>query len=99
MNPPFVMVRWKDAWVDGSDTVGVNDPDPKHQATLMETVGWLLQDTPEGVSLFNERCVDAGSDLYRSRTMIPRELILSVTPFTLTKRRAKRAPESPHPPG
>lgn len=90
--PTLVVVRWKDAWVDGSDTVGVNDPDPKHAATLMETIGWLLQDTPEGVSLFNERCVDAGSDLYRSRTMIPRELILSIIPFTMSKPRGKRIP-------
>lgn len=97
MNPAFVVVRWKDAWVDGSEIVGVNDPDPKHKATLMETAGWLLQDTPEGVSLFNERCVDPGSDIYRSRTMIPRELILSVTPFTLTKPRAKRVPKPPDP--
>lgn len=90
MSPSLVLVRWRDAWVDGSDTVGVNDPDPKHDVTIMETIGWLLQDTPKGVSLFNERCVDAGSDLYRSRTFIPRELIESIAPFVMSKPRTKK---------
>ena len=89
MTPQLILCRWLDAWVDGSDTVGVNDPDPKHAPTIMETIGWLLQDTTEGVSLFNERCVDAGSDLYRSRTFIPRALILKVTPFTMSRPRSK----------
>lgn len=88
--PALVVVLWEDAWVDGSDTVGVNDPDPKHAPTLMETIGWLLQDTEKGVSLFNERCVDTGSDLYRSRTMIPRALIKSITPFVMSKPRIKK---------
>lgn len=92
-NPPtLVVVEWLDAWVDGSDSVTHGDPDPKHKATLMQTLGWLVRDTPEGVSIFNERCLDADDGSYRSRTFIPRGMIKNVIPFTMSKPRGKRIP-------
>lgn len=87
---PFVSVIWDDAWADATDSVGEKDHDAKHKVTVMETRGWLLKDDAIGVSLFNERCLDAGEEIYRSRTFIPRQLIKSVTPWKLTKPRKPR---------
>lgn len=93
--PMLVSVEWLDAWVDGSDQVSVGDPDPHHHALLMQTIGWLVREDESGVSIFNERCLDEGDGSYRSRTFIPRGMIQSVTPFCMSKPRAKRTPKVP----
>lgn len=97
--PQLVVVEWLDAWVDGTDTVGAGDPDPRHHPTLMQTLGWLVRDTPEGVSIFNERCIDDDDGSYRSRTFVPRGMIQSVTPFTMSKPRKVKPPKIVDPPG
>lgn len=84
---PFVSCIWEDAWADATDSIGERDHDSKHKSTIMETMGWLLKDDDAGVSIFNERCLDKGEELYRSRTFIPRSLIKSVTNLKLVKPR------------
>lgn len=92
-DPLLVVVDWLDAWADGTDQVSPADPDPKHKGTLMQTLGWLVRDTEEGVSVFCERCIDKDDGTYRSRTFIPRGMIRSITPFRMTKPRTKKAKE------
>jgi hypothetical protein len=97
--PQFVSCLWLDAWADAHDSVTQADAKDKHKATLMETLGWLLVDDEAGVSLFSERCLDKGDEMYRSRTFIPRQMIKSVTPYNLTKPRKARPPKpDPIPP-
>lgn len=91
---PFVSVIWDDAWADATDSVGERDHDARHKPTVMETRGWLLRDDAAGVSLFNERCLDKGEEIYRSRTYIPRLMIKDVIVWKLTKPR-KPKPKTP----
>ena len=92
MPPVFAAVEWFDAWADAHDSVGESDADPKHKATLMQTIGWIVRDDAAGVSLFNERCLDKGDECFRSRTFIPRAMIHCVTPVRMTKPRKVKAP-------
>ena len=96
MNPILVSCRWWDAWADGSDIATVNDAHEKHKATLMETFGWLVVDNEAGVSIFNERCLDKGDESFRSRTFIPRAMIVSVLPI-LKPRKPRKVPLPPPP--
>jgi hypothetical protein len=96
---PFVSVIWKDAWSDSGDGVYTKDVEENHGPVLMETIGWLLKDDDQGVSVFNERCVDKGDDFFRSRTFIPKLMIVSVTPIKISKpRKARREKVHPSPP-
>ena len=94
MTLPFVSVEWWDAWADAHDSVEENAADARHKATRMETRGWLVRDTEAGVSLFNERCLDKGDECFRSRTFIPRVLVVSVTPLKETKPRKVKVPRA-----
>ena len=95
--PLLVIAVWDDAWADSSDFCTPKDVHMKHKATVMETIGWLLGDDKEGVSIFNERCLDDGQEQYRGRTFIPRPLIRSVTPFKLASIRKPRYAKTPPP--
>lgn len=89
--PILAAVSWNDAWADAHDTVAPTDLDEKHKPTVMKTVGWILRDDEAGISLFNERCLDAGDTSYRSRTFIPRMMVISVEP--VVKPRKPRKPK------
>lgn len=103
VNPPFVVVIWKDAWSDAVASTSLKDAHELHRPTVMETRGWCLVDNEEGLSVFPERCLDLGDEVYRGRTFIPRSLVKSVTPVTLKtprKSHEKVSPQSPlDPPG
>lgn len=94
---PFVSVVWNDAWADGTETLNEGETDTNHQPTVMETRGWLIGDTPAGVSIWNERCLDEGAEAYRSRTFVPRAMVRSITEWKLVKPK-KPKPEVPLPP-
>lgn len=99
VKPVLAVVVWWDAWADGGDQTSIADAHEKHRATKMQTIGWILMDDTEGISIFNERCLDQGEEVYRSRTFIPRVLIVSTTPINLVSARKKRAlPVPPAPP-
>lgn len=95
MNPklPLVEVVWKDAWVRAEESITLADVKASHKPAIVHTLGWLLLDDEEGVSLANEYFEDA----YRGRTFIYRPMIISVTPFSLTKVRTKRAKKPAYP--
>jgi hypothetical protein len=91
--PHFSVVIWDDAHSKGADYVSQATLHEAHMPTVMQTLGWVLRDDQVGVSIANERCMDDGEDYYRGYTFIPRSLIKSVTPFTLSRPRRKKAPD------
>ncbi len=86
---PFVEVTWNDAWVDGADPVNLADVAASHKPKVIKTLGYLLLDNDVGISLANEHYED--EDVYRGRTFIHRPMVVTVTPFALTKPRKKRS--------
>ena len=93
----LVKVVWKDAWVDGNEPINVEEAHLKHKPMLMTTLGWLLIDNAEGVSVANEHYIDdAGMEMYRGRTFIPRGMVQSLEP--LIKPKAPRKPRIPKTP-
>lgn len=81
----LVLVEWNDAWCKAEEPVTLSDVGATHQPTVIHTLGWVLLSDDTGISLANEYYLDT----YRGRTFIPASLIVSVTPFTLTKPRQK----------
>ncbi len=70
------MVTWNDAWSPvGSDSVNAADVDDVHHGLPIWTVGWLLKDDAAGVTICAEYTDD---DDYRSRSFIPRPLVVSI---------------------
>lgn len=89
---PLVIVKWNDAWVDGNDPVNLADVQASHKPKVIKTLGYLLYQNDVGVSLANEYYDD--EDVYRGRTFVFAPMIISVTPYTLTKQRKKRAKDT-----
>lgn len=83
---PLVLVEWNDAWGKGEEPVTLSDVAATHQPTVIHTLGWVLLEDEDGISLANEYYLDT----YRGRTFIPRVLVRSVTPFSLTKPRKRK---------
>lgn len=95
----LVVVRWKDAWVDGNEPVTLGaEVATTHKPKVIVTVGWLLREDESGVSVANEHYDD--ENVYRGRTYIPREMIVSLERYKLTKERVPRtrAPAAPQAP-
>lgn len=90
---PLVLCEWKDANTGGDDAVTADNLDSYHKPTTVHTLGWLLKDDAEGVTLVNE----VYDSTYRGRTFIYRPMIVSVTPYQLSKRRRKKADPPPTP--
>lgn len=90
VHPLLSVVIWDDAWSSGIEILTLKEVEEKHHPSIMQTLGWVLQDDDRGISIANERCMDKGDECYRGHTFIPRSLIKSVTPFKLSP--AKRAP-------
>lgn len=93
-DPTLVLVVWEDAHADASEALSLEDMAVKHRAAVFQTVGWLIIEDEKGVSVANERCLDAGDEVYRGRTFIPKSLIRSVTPV-FKPRKPKLAPKPP----
>jgi hypothetical protein len=86
-NLPLVTVTWADAWGNKSDEVTLEDVASTHIPQMVTTVGWLLLDDAEGVSIANERY----GSTYRGRTFIPRAMVRSITPV-IKPRKSKVTP-------
>jgi hypothetical protein len=99
MTRQLVLVTWKDAWQDQENFNTAHGIAVTHAPMRVETLGWIIQDDDEGVSVVNERSTQDGSDVFRGRTFVPRGMIQSVVPYTLTRPRAAKPkpvpPESP----
>lgn len=85
MAADLVLVKWHDAWTDADQPISIEDASLHHAPTVVETIGWLLLETPAGVSLANERYDDS----FRGRTFIPGGMVVSISPFKLVKPRKK----------
>lgn len=83
---PLVIVEWLDAWTNEMG-VTVEDVRATHKPMNVRTIGWLLLNDEVGVSLANEH-FDDGS--YRGRTFILKCMVVSVTPYNLTKPKPPR---------
>lgn len=85
---PVAVVVWNDA--HGSVNKDI-DPDSvqDHKPMVMTTMGWLLVDNEQGVTVAMEKFVEEGKDYYRGATFVPRGMITSVTQYALTKIRVK----------
>lgn len=96
MTKQFVVVLWNDAWIDGTEPVTQADVEMKHKPLLVKTFGWLLKEDEVGVTLASERYLDNSEhDVYRAATFIPRQMIQSITPVNLTKKRQAKPPTNP----
>lgn len=82
---PLVIVEWTDAWGDNEVAISMEDVESHHRALIVETMGWLLREDENGVSLANE----VYNSNFRGRTFIPRGMIKSITPYRLTRTRKK----------
>lgn len=90
-SPQLHVVVWDDAQTGSIASVSVKDIDTIHRAAVMQTLGWVLRSDEAGISIANERCLDAGDETYRGHTFIPRSLVKSETPFNLTRPRRHKA--------
>lgn len=84
-NLPLVVVEWNDACTFDSGAT-LKDIAASHRPEVVTTIGWLLLDDTAGISMASEFY----DDTYRGRSFIPRAMVVSVTPFTLTKPRKKK---------
>lgn len=91
--PQLVLAVWDDA--QSSGIAPVSPADVPHRASVMQTVGWVLRDDAEGISIANERCMDEGEEYYRGNTFILRVLIRSITPLNVSRRKKVSHEEVP----
>ena len=92
----MIVLLWKDAHTS-TDEFSITELNDKHRPWQIETVGWLLRNDEEGVSLANEK---TGSDTFRGHTFVLKSMVVSVKPYkTPRKRKSKSSPTpTPHPP-
>lgn len=87
MDKTLAIVRWDDAWTS-EEPVSASMAANLHKPEAVTTIGWILIDDTTGVTLANEHY----DDTFRGRTFIPRAMIVSVTPYTLSKPRKRVVP-------
>ena len=90
MKHALVVVEWLDAWQDQENFATAHGIAATHSPMAVETLGWIIQDDALGVSVVNERSTQDGAPVFRGRTFIPRAMVKTVTPYTLTKPRRTR---------
>ncbi len=94
MTFPFVVVLWNDAWIDATEPKTIEDVEAEHKPLVVKTTGWILKEDEEGIQVASERYLDnLEHDIFRAKTFIPRQMIKSITPVTLTPRRARKLPK------
>lgn len=84
MDLPLVVVKWNDAWT--TEIPASLDGHLVHKPELITTIGWLMVDDEQGVQLANEFY----DSTYRGRTFIPRGMVVSVTEYSLSKKKKKK---------
>lgn len=77
-------IRWKDACQEAADDPAIPEIDTTSPLVELEEVGWLIDETPESVSIGMEH--DVASQTYgRWRLHIPRVNILELRTMDLSK--------------
>jgi hypothetical protein len=84
---PFVIVHWLDAWKDAVGDVTLDNAKDNHRPIECFSHGWVVQDDEQGIQLANEY---SPNGTFRHTAFIPRKMIQSVTPYNLSRPRAKR---------
>jgi len=87
-NLPLVLVEWDDACHFDSGAT-MRDVLSSHKPERVTSLGWVMVDDSVGIMLATEFY----DDMYRGRTLIPREMVRKVTPVKLARpgvRRVKR---------
>jgi len=92
VNKPIVIVRWNDAQSSATHVFKEGEDMNYHKPMVMETLGWLLKDDEQGVSVMNEAFSEEGLN-YRGHTFVPRSLIISIE---TVKAQRKRRPRGEH---
>lgn len=85
---PLALVTWSDANTGSEDVVDSENLSLFHKPTVVKTLGWVLLDDTDGITLVNEYY----DSYFRGRTFIPRAMIIEVNHFNLSKKRAKPNP-------
>lgn len=80
---PIVAVDWKDAHGSATATYAVHEI--PHAAVLITTIGFLLRQDAEGVSIAGEY---TGQDEFRGVTFVPAEMIVAIRSITRTRKRS-----------
>lgn len=90
MKPPkeITVVEWDDAWQDQENFNTKHGIEVTHAPMDVQTMGMLVVDDEEGISLANERSTQDGSDVYRGRSFIPRQMVKEVNVYRLVKKRS-----------
>jgi len=91
---PLVIVAWNDANTGNEDVVTLETVDSYHKPTVIHTIGWLLKGDDNGVTLVNEYY----DGYFRGRTFIPGGMVISITPYNLSKPRKPRHVDNTSPP-
>lgn len=86
----LALIEWDDAWADQDNFATAHGIAVTHAPLQVRTLGWIIQDDEVGISVANEQGSTDGQDVFRGRTFIPRAMIRSVTPYTLTKPRTPK---------
>lgn len=95
VNKPIVIVRWNDAQSSATHVFKEGEDMNYHKPMVMETLGWLLKDDEQGVSVMNEAFSEEGLN-YHGHTFVPRSLILSTE--VVKAQRKRKVKEVPHAP-
>lgn len=93
----FVIVLWNDAWMDATEPITLADVEVRHKPLLVKSFGWLLKDDDVGVTIASERYLDnVEHDIFRAASFIPKAMIQSITPVSLSKFRQKKPKSREH---
>lgn len=85
---PVVVVKWLDAHARPQAVeYAESEVDQQHKAEPVTTLGLLVKENEAGVSLYTE---ETGPDGIRGLSFIPRQMLVSVERFKLTRTRLKK---------
>lgn len=84
---PLVLVEWDDACHFDSGAT-MRDVLASHKPERVTTLGWMMVDDAIGIMLASEFY----DDMYRGRTLIPRAMVVKVTPVKLAKEKRHGSP-------
>ena len=82
---PVVIVEWLDA-VDWESPIALSEVATRHRPETVQSIGWLLKEDEIGVQIGCEYY----DEMYRRTEFIPRVNIISVTPFSLSRKRTPK---------
>lgn len=86
---PVCIVSWLDAHARPQAVEYLeSEVNQQHKAEPVKTLGLLIREDEAGVSLYTE---ETGPEGIRGLSFVPRQMIISVEKFTLTKVRPKKA--------